>query len=82
MIAVLQGWTDWQILGAVGFLLFCASIVAGLIMGMAFVFNHLARWVEDRYARRRAQSDVVERCNVYRLHPADVVPIRRDNDAA
>lgn len=72
--------TIWEILGATGFLLWLFALIAACVLAATVGINRLASWIDERVAQRH--EDVVERCNVYQLHPRPVSEIRPRGDAA
>ena len=58
----------WQITGAVGFLMWFAAFIGGLILVAAAACNKIAYWVEARYTEP-PENPVVQRCEVYTLRP-------------
>lgn len=72
--------TLWEILGAVGFLLWFFALLAAIVLAATVGLNRIAyrveAWLDDRH------GDVADRCNVYQLHPRPVSEIRPRGDAA
>lgn len=74
--------TTFQVIVAIFVIIGLAATIAGLIIASARALKPWADRVEQRQ-RAAEHQELVDRCNVYRLHPATIDEIRpRRGDAA
>lgn len=78
MIAA-QSWSDAEVLGAVGFVLFFFACLFALVAVLGMALNQLAYWWEDRHPADTAH-DLAERCELYTFPVREVR--RQRGDAA
>jgi hypothetical protein len=72
VIATAQGWTDGQVLGAIGFLLFCRRRAGRPDRRLRVAANHLAYWWETRHTEHDLHRDLIDRVETYTLDPERV----------